>query len=284
MGILCFAVVLTGIGLYLFVMAYTLCYPILRPRRFSGARTLKPDQEIRCRTSDGCRLQAELYRTPYSMGRAVILLNGGRAEEDKIQWFIGRGYHVILFRQRIKRTLGNRERRDLRLIFTMTRRILGENCRIGTCGMGPEAVTALLHACIDDRVDFVIAEDAWSDPEELLKGRLRRRRYPAYPILWAADLLCRLRTGCFLREVSPEKEIEKRNGLMAVPVLFIAGDKNRVVPSVMSERLYEIKQGSRALYVCHAGGNRKNRQSDPVQYEQQLDAFLRENIREKAAI
>ena len=71
---------------------------------------------------------------------------------------------------------------------------------------------------------------------------------------------------------------------MAVPVLFIAGDKNRVVPSVMSERLYEIKQGSRALYVCHASGNRKNRQSDPVQYEQQLDAFLRENIREKAAI
>ncbi|MBQ7915277.1 MAG: alpha/beta hydrolase, partial [Firmicutes bacterium] len=140
------------------------------------------------------------------------------------------------------------------------------------------------HACMDDRVEFVIADSPWSDLERLLAEGLLRKGYPTFPVLQTGDWICRMLSGFSLKDVSPEKAMKGRNGLLSVPVLFIAGEKDALIPAAMARRLYQMKQGAKVLYLCSEGERGRNWSKDPVQYESQITAFLQENIQTKRAV
>lgn len=290
MWVLLFVWVLLSICAYLLVLAYVQMRPFVHPGHSNKKiKPLSGGKKLTCTTSDGCQLVMRCYKAAYDSDRAVILVSDvGRESVSmprEIKYFLSKGYHVICTEQSRRRvTLGYKEKKDLRLILTISRRILGEGCRIGTYGVGAGAVSVLLHACMDDRVEFVIADSAWADLEGLLSKRLVAQAYPPGPVLWAANWICRLGFGFSLKDSSPQREMKRRNGLMSIPVLFIAGEQDGRIPAAMSEQLYKQKQDKKVLYLCAGGSSGKNWSGGPVQYEWQIDTFLQENLQKQTAV
>lgn len=289
MWIITFLLVLWIMILYLASVSYGVCRPLFYPRITKKKRNavLPQGTSVSCTTSDGSKLRIWVLPAASRQRQAVILVpdggEPGMALGRQAEWFLHKGYHVILVDQRgcdrKKRrpvTLGYREHRDLRLVFTQARRILGEDCRIGTYGVGMGAVTVLLHACLDERVDFVIADSPWSDLRRWLRMILEQdKQMPPYPVMWVLGWMSRLWVGVSVKEVSPIAALRRRQGLVAVPVLFIVGESDR--KKEMVQELYDVKQGDKVLYLTPDP-------VDPVQYGLQVEAFLREIAEEKRAV
>lgn len=291
--IIAFLLVFAIMICYLVSVSYGVCRPLFYPRAAKREKYAMPPggKVFECVTSDGCKLKVRVFYTARRQGRAVILVpDGGRPGTSlyrQAEWFLHRGYDAVLAdqrgcgrKERRPVTLGYREHRDLRLIFTLARRILGEECRIGTYGVGVGAVTALLHACLDERVDFVVADSPWSD----LRERMRRiliedLQMPPYPVLWVIEWMSRILAGVPVKEVSPLGAIRRRGGLVATPVMFIASETDR--GKEMVRELYEAKQGEKVFYLCP---NTEETKDHSIQYGFQMEAFLRETAEDKRAV
>ncbi len=289
MWIITFLLVLGIMIFYLASVSYGVCCPLLYPRTAKKKRnaSLQRGTPVFCTTSDGSRLRIWVLLAASRQRQAVILVpdggEPGAALSYQAEWFLHKGYHVILVdqrgcdrKERRPVTLGYREHRDLRLVFTQARRVLGEDCRIGTYGVGMGAVTVLLHACLDERVDFVIADSPWSDLRKWLRMILEQdKQMPPYPVMWVLGWMSRLWAGVPVKAVSPVTALRRRQGLVAVPVLFIVGEMDR--KKEMVQELYDAKQGDKVLYLM-------SDPVDPVEYGLQIEEFLRETTEEKRAV
>lgn len=292
--ILLFLLVLSAVLIDLLAVSYRVCRPLLMPESRGEEVSPLTEQMLRSgrpfevRTTDGCVMSALWLEAPEASSRAVIFVHdagGGKASmADRAAFFLEQGYHVILYDQgRKPSTCGVRERKDLRLLCTVIFRQMGEGSQIGTLGVGAGAVTALLHACLDSRISFVIADTA-ADPEEVLRRRLNLEyRMPSFPILQAASVLCRIWGGFSFRDVSARQELQRRAGLIAVPVLFIHGEQDQEIPVEMAVKLFEAKQGAKELYLSPRAGHTKAWEADPAEYERRVGEFLRKNLQEKRA-
>ena len=89
-----------------------------------------------------------------------------------------------------------------------------------------------------------------------------------------ASLFSRLRGGVFFGSVSPKDALKKADG---VPMLFIHGDADELVPYSMLDRNYEAKSGVRSKLTFpgadHAGCYRADRE----RYREGITSFLQEN-------
>lgn len=294
MWILLFLLVLSAVLIYLLAVSYRICRPLLMPEKTEGQisslteKILRDGRSFEVRTTDGCVMSALWLEAPETSSRAVIFVHdagGGKTSlADRAAFFLEQGYHVILYDQgRKPATCGVRERKDLRLLCTVIFRQLGEGSQIGTLGVGAGAVTALLHACLDSRISFVIADTA-ADLEDVLRRRINLEfRMPSFPILRAASVLCRIWGGFSFRDVSPQQELCRRAGLIAVPVLFIHGGLDQQIPAEMAVKLFTVKQGPKELYLPPRAGHTEAWEADPAEYEGRIGEFLRKNMQEKRA-
>ena len=200
-----------------------------------------------CDTPDGCRIRGEILVPERPAGVAVVLTD--LQDEGLVGWLLAKGIAVIRYSGRgcagsgRKSTWGVGEARDLRLIYTTAVNREPDACRtIGTVGRKTGAVAALLHACIDDRVRFVVAVSPYADLWELLKKHLRDRGFPPFPMLQLAGLFCRWTRGVSPAKAAPAAEIRARGGLMKVSVL-LAAEKHSGIPVQESARIAEALKG-----------------------------------------
>lgn len=289
MWILLFLLVLSAIAVYLLAVSWRICRPFLMSGRKEEQRSISGARPFEVQTTDGCLLSALWLEAPEQSSRAVIFVHDAGGDQtslaDRANMFLRQGYHVILYSQgRRPSTCGIRERKDLRLLCTVVFRQLGENARLGTLGVGMGAVTALLHACMDSRLSFVIADSPATDLESVLRRRITvRYRMPVFPVLQSCMVLCRVWGGFFVRDVSVKREIERRNGLIALPVLLIHGQADRQYPAAMSEELFRIKQGVKELYLPADTGHGQAWKKDPQEYTRRVEDFLGKNMQERRA-
>lgn len=93
---------------------------------------------------------------------------------------------------------------------------------------------------------------------------------PTFPLLDAADLLCRAKYGWGFREASALKQVAR----CRLPMLFIHGDADDFVPTEMVYPLYEVKPGEKELWVvpgaAHAASYRDRRE----EYTRRVGEFV----------
>lgn len=138
------------------------------------------------------------------------------------------------------------------------------------------AAAAMLHAEIynqDNTVAFYIEDCGYSDLRQLYITRAGDYGIPGFlrPILVDyMSLVCKMRSGFFLGQISPIQSIDK----VETPMLFIHGEQDGFIPPQMAYDLFQAKSGNKALYIAAGAGHAKSITVDESKYREEIGRFL----------
>ena len=174
-------------------------------------------------------------------------------------------------------TMGFFESHDLTLVIAWARARFGKDALVGTHGESMGAATVMLHAGQEGGLAFAVADCGFSDFVSELRFILRHRFHiPAYPALPIASLFSRLRGGVFFSSVSPKDALKKAGG---VPMLFIHGDADEMVPYSMLDINFEAKAGEKSKLTFPGADHAGCYRADSSRYRDGVESFLTRNRR-----
>lgn len=247
-----------------------------------------PKTDFNVMADDGLSLSGQWLYPESPTNKVVIFCHGfgvNRVGSLKyISTYLMRGYNAIIYDNRNSgnsdkqyTTMGFEEKNDLKKVLDYAYDILGPECFAGTHGESMGGATVLLHACIDSRVRFVIADCAYSDLMQQLKYRLRVEYHlPSFPVIYMTSWITRLRAGFYFGDVSPQKEIIKQYGLESIPIMFAHGREDKYVLPKSSVDMFEIKKGYKQLYIADNAKHAESIWVDPDKYNNQVNMLLDE--------
>ncbi|MBI9011213.1 MAG: alpha/beta hydrolase [Clostridiales bacterium] len=192
--------------------------------------------------------------------------------------FLKRGYNILIYNHRYHGksggdncSLGYYEKMDLKSCVDWVKLRVGEDSIVGTHGESMGAATALMHAAIDDRISFVIADCPFESVYEQFKHRLKiEYKLPAIPFLNFSNLFTKLKINTFYKDISPIRVIDK----IKQPVLFIHGDQDQYIPPSHSKHLFALKEGHKTLYLSKGADHAEAFEKDRVLYVKTVYDFL----------
>jgi len=146
----------------------------------------------------------------------------------------------------------------------------GSDCKIVTHGESMGAATVLLHLGIDDRVNCAIADCAYSDLKQLLRHQLKTFYHLPYFLIPVESCITYLRAGFCYKAVSPIKIISQTD----IPVMFIHGKIDNLVPAKMSKQMYASKKKNKAIFLVAGAKHAESYCVNKDGYEKRVEAFL----------
>jgi len=93
---------------------------------------------------------------------------------------------------------------------------------------------------------------------------------PYFPLVAAANLICKFRAGYFFGDGSSVKQLAKAK----VPMLFIHGDSDVFVPSAMLDVVYDAAACPKEKLVIKGAGHAKAMDTDPELYWKTIFDFI----------
>ena len=192
------------------------------------------------------------------------------------------GFDCVLYDQRnhglsgrALTTMGIAESRDLSAVCDWARERFGENAILGTHGESMGAATVLLQAPQYPALSFVVEDCGYSDLNQELRFALTHRFHlPWFPVLAFASLFSRLRGGVFFGNVVPKRAIRSCE---ALPMLFLHGDADELVPFSMLTENFNAKPGAKRMRVFPGATHAGCYHADPEGYAACLKEFLTQN-------
>ena len=172
-------------------------------------------------------------------------------------------------------TMGVREARDLCAVCDWARERFGADAILGTQGESMGASTVMLHAPQDPALAFAIEDCGYSDLNAELRFALTHRFHlPWFPVLAFASLFSRLRGGVFFGSVVPKQALKHCESL---PMLFLHGDADELVPFSMLKENYDAKPGKKQMRVFPGAPHAGCYHADPDAYAAYVTEFLTQN-------
>ena len=113
---------------------------------------------------------------------------------------------------------------------------------------------------------------AWNQFAYQLKALFK---LPAFPMMYTASIICKIRAGYFISEASPIKQIKKS----ITPTLFIHGDADKFVPFFMLDELYNASPVQKEKLVIKGAAHVKSSKVDPNLYWSTIENFLKKHIK-----
>lgn len=170
--------------------------------------------------------------------------------------------------------MGVLDSRDIRLwIDELLRRTQGR-CRIVLHGvsMGAATVTTLAGSETPAQVRGFLADCGYTSVWEEFSYQMRAMFHlPAFPILYLAGLVCRVRAGYGLHAFSPLDAVKRAEK----PMLFVHGGADDFVPTRMGQTLYDAcASGEKELLIVEGAAHASSYRVNPEAYEQAACAFF----------
>lgn len=144
--------------------------------------------------------------------------------------------------------------------------------RILLHGVSMGASTVMLASALDlpDNVAAAVEDCGYSSLTGEFTAQLADMfSLPAFPLIPAASLVCRLRAGFFFRDVDCTAAVASSS----IPVLFIHGEADRFVPFWMLDKLYAAAACGKARLTVPGAEHAMSEETDPQQYWAAVDAF-----------
>ena len=242
-------------------------------------------QETKERTifsEDGLCLRGILLPNPAG-GPWAILCHGytGHAEEmaDFAREFYKRGYQVLMPDARGHGKsegdyigMGWPDRRD---IVCWARHLAdkerAENIVILGISMGGAMVMMASGEKLPPQVRAIVEDCGYTSAWDEFHYQLKMLYHlPSFPLLNMMDMFARKRAGYGLKEASALKQVAK----CKIPMMFIHGKKDSMVPYEMLRPLYEAATCPKELFVAEQAGHGESRQAEPEEYWKRVFAFL----------
>lgn len=236
-------------------------------------------------SSDGIPLHALALLSTRQEAPLVILVHGYSANAKTMAMFAKvyrerYDFNVVMPDLRAHGQSGGQylsfgwlEKDDLGLWITETSKRLGYTPKTILHGLSLGASTVLNTAAVlnPPSVIGVISDSAFSD----LRAQFTRQlnsifRLPAFPLIDVGNLICRWRLGFTYTQGSPITH----SAAITVPVLLIHGERDRFVPTSMSEALYTSLTCPKKLVHYADAAHALNYARYPQAYQQELESFL----------
>lgn len=251
----------------------------------------RPAELITIQSFDGLELRGRYYAgTPGSPLR--ILFHGYRSAQAENDFCCGlesdlrRGFSVLLVDQRGQGrsqgdtiTFGVLERVDCLSWAQYAAQRFGLETPVILGGMSMGAATVLMASCLDlpENVAGIVADSGYTSPGEIIRTVLRRRGLPPgvlYPLI-------RLSARLFGRFDPDAASAREAVASARVPVLFIHGQADELVPCSMAQELYQACAGEKELVTVPGAGHGLAYVVDTPGVSAALEAFYGRVLREK---
>jgi fermentation-respiration switch protein FrsA (DUF1100 family) len=226
-------------------------------------------EEVSVASKNNYRLYGTYIKNAQNTKDTMILvhgLSGSRYTVLKyVDMYLDKGFNVLIYDAKNhghsggdNTTYGYDEKFDL---DSMVKWVYSRNKGgiIGVHGESMGAATALLHSKLNEekkRVNFYIADCSYSDLNELFTKRLKddfniKVSLAAKPLIFYAEIVNKIKNQFDFDEASPKSVLKD----VTTPIMFIHGANDDYVPTYMSEDMYNIKGGSKELYIAPNSGH-----------------------------
>lgn len=226
-----------------------------------------------------------IFLEPHNTNRYVIICHG--VTETKVnsfkyaRMFERLGFNSVVYDHRRHgdtggktTSFGHYEKLDLKAVVEALKLHVGPDLVFGIHGESMGAATTLLYAGMEDNAAFYIADCAYSDiSKQILHVMKTTTPLRTSLALKLAAVFMKLRDGYSISTVSPIDAVPK----IEKPVLFIHSVNDDFVLPEMSQEMYEVKSGPKALKVFDEGAHAQSFNKNPEEYEETVADFLMEN-------
>ncbi|MDD3831480.1 MAG: alpha/beta hydrolase [Clostridia bacterium] len=292
------AVVVAVIVVVEYLIARRLTSRLLKPRKITKEQAIMRLQndfgvdysayndytkEMFTYISDGVAIKGEFIYNDVPTKRWVILSHGYtscRLELIRyVYLYYNLGYNCMIYDQRYFGhsqgefcTLGYFECKDLLNLINYLYQRQGQDITVGLHGESMGAACVLSALEYTDRVQFAVADCAFSDTNRLYKQLLRKILHvPVGLISMFCQIITKSICGYTFDKVSPIRAVAKSN----VPILFFHGTQDRLIDCSHSVQMFDICNNpiSRIVLVPEAD-HACSLHVDPYGYNKALTMFL----------
>ena len=245
-----------------------------------------PVEEWTLESFDGLKLHAKKFSPAENSNRWAILVHGygrdGTFAYDYADEYLKRGWNVLVPDLRAAGdsegqfiTMGAFESRD---VADWAKKISAENpdAKIVLHGVSMGAATVMMTAALEPKNLVAVVEDCgYTSAYEMFTAQLNKIfGLPEFPVMPCANLVCKLKTGVKISDAAPINFVDKIN----VPVLFIHGDEDKLVPFEMMGELYDKTSAPKEKFVVNGAGHADSKRINPKIYFDKVFAFLEANL------
>lgn len=239
-------------------------------------------QEIYLNSKYGYKIHGFFFPNNQS-NKVIILCHGitwslyGSAKYMEI--FLERDFAVFIYDHRNHGLSGGKdtsygyfEKNDLKKCTDWLFNKLGQEIIVGLHGESMGASIVLQNIVLDPRIKFCIEDCGYSDARDLFKHRLEKDYNIKYiPLVSLASMISKMRVGWEFKYVSPITTLPKVN----IPILFIHGEDDDYVPTLMCKQMYSVKRGYKDIYIVPNAGHAEAYWVNKDEYEKRIDVFLK---------
>ncbi len=242
-----------------------------------------PAEDVFITSYDGLRLHGRLIPRENAKG-TILLFHGYHSFADvdfgcAVPLLRTLGYQLLLADERAHQgsagkylTYGVRERRDVLSWAQAMAARLGPGHPMYLQGISMGAATVLMASDQDfpDSVRGIVADCGFTAPAEIVRLVMRKMRLPVFPMLYLTELWCRLLGGFSLWGYSTERAL----ALCRLPVLFVHGKADGLIPWQMTQRSYEACASEKTLLYVEGAGHGESFLVDQPACEQAVRDFF----------
>ena len=224
-------------------------------------------------------LHAEFLKNPEETDKYVIITHG--YSDDRygalkyVPTYLDLGFNCIIYdlrghgeNEKAATTYGILESEDLDRLIADTRQRYSPRI-LGLHGESLGAATTVTEMKNTPEVDFAVADCGFSDIEGVLKGGCRRLHIPAV-LVDVVDISTRFLYGYSLKQMRPVDSLDGNT----IPMLFIHGEKDDLIPPENSVRMYERTAGVKELRLIPGAVHARSVLTEPEMYEEIVENFL----------
>lgn len=255
------------------------CADIADPNLKAPPAPNYPVEDWTLESFDGFKLRAKKFSPAESSDRWAILIHGygrdGTYAYDYAEEYLKRGWNVLIPDMRASGqsegqfiTMGALESRD---VFDWAKKIPAD-AKIALHGVSMGAATALMTAALEPPNLIAVVEDCGYTSAYVMFTEQLNKIFglPEYPVMPCANLVCKFHTGVKISDAAPLAVVDK----IKVPVLFIHGDADKLVPFEMMTQLYDACTAPKEKFVVAGAGHADAKSSNPAAYFEKVFAFL----------
>lgn len=231
-------------------------------------------EHLEIESFDGFKLKGYYYNKYPKSDKVIIIHHGYTASHyvcvQFLDIFFDQGFNILLVDMRSHGdsegkyiTYGYKEQQDLDLWVDLIRSRIGKDGIIGLHGQSMGGATVLMYGGnYSNKIDFVIADCAYSNGKEILRYQFKQAEVPFFPVYNIVKRECKNKCGFDMDKISPIDCIKDKD----IPVLFIHGTGDTVVPVTMSEKMFGIKIGNKNKLLIipgaiHVGAYSKDKEA-----------------------
>lgn len=121
--------------------------------------------------------------------------------------------------------------------------------------MGGATVMMAAGEDLPNNVKCIVQDCGYTSVHDIFKYQLKQQfGLPSFPIMYLADIVCRIRAGYGFRQGSAVKQVAKTK----LPILFIHGEKDSFVPTSMVFELYKKAGAEKEILIIKDAGHARS--------------------------